>query len=247
MELYERIEKTRFLGREFLVWLWWKTELFEGAMTLPEAGACEVWLDDQLTLEARGESVEQSKLKGSSPSTTPEAREALRQGKVPTKARISITKGERDFSLAFDGESFTLSGCRTPALLQDEKEERFYERMYLIEELEEAVQELYKEFLTIRTSPKWDSDIAPAIRDWVREQPTMTPDGYSEILMSIRKSILKKPVEKASKTYVPPKKTPEKSNGSSQTTESETETSSDEQEAADFVPPQQAESENAHP
>ncbi len=187
MDLYEKIEKTRFIGREFIVWIWWKSELTEGKMELGDFGPSEVWLDDQLTLESRGENVEQSKLKGSSPSTSPEAYEALRQGKVPTKARLSITLEEREFSCVIDGETFALSGVRIPTLLQDEKEERFYERMYLLEELEDMLAALFREFLIIRVSPKWKG-LASEIRAWVRGEPEMTAEDYHGLISKLLKN-----------------------------------------------------------
>lgn len=185
MELYDRIEKTRFLGREFLVWIWWKSELLEGEMVVGEYGPCEVWIDDQLTLEARGEAIEQSKLKGGSPSATPEAKEALRQGKVPTKARLSMVREELDYSFILDGESFNLSGAKTPALLKDEPEERFYERMYLIEEMEDMLQALFREFLLVRLSDQWEARVAPAIRAWVRDEPEMGVTEHKEIVQQV--------------------------------------------------------------
>lgn len=187
MELYERIERTRFLGREFLVWIWWKSELFDGEMAVGGAGTCEVWLDDQLILEAKGaDIVEQSRMKGGSPSATPEAKEALRQGKVPTKTRISISQQEREFSFVLEGEPFALSGVKTPTLLQEEREEKFYERMYLLEELEEMIHALYNEFLVLRLTPAWEREIAPAISAWVREEPEMNTAEYLEVVQKAR-------------------------------------------------------------
>jgi hypothetical protein len=194
MDLFERIERTRFLGREFLVWVWWKSDLVEGRMELGEAGPCEVWIDDQMILEARGEVVEQTRLRGAAPGASAEAKEALRSGKVPTKARLSITRDEQEYSFVFDGESFALSGVRLPALLQDEREERFYERMYLCEELEEMLAALFREFLALRTSPLWEARVAPAIRGWVRDEPELEAEEYGELLAEVA---LPKPKRKA--------------------------------------------------
>lgn len=194
MDLFERIERTRFLGREFLVWVWWKSDLVEGRMELGEAGPCEVWIDDQMILEARGEVVEQTRLRGAAPGASAEAKDALRSGKVPTKARLSITRDEQEYSFVLDGESFALSGVRLPALLQDEKEERFYERMYLCEELEEMLASLFREFLALRTSPLWEARVVPAIRAWVRDEPELTADEYDELIAEVA---LPKPKRKA--------------------------------------------------
>ncbi len=182
MDLYDLIEKTRFLGREFIVWLWWKSDRFEGKLELLGQGPYEVWLDDQITLEAEGEQVERSQLRGAAPATTPEAMEALRQGKVPTKARISISRDEREFTFVLVADSFSLSSVKPPSLLQDEVEERFYERMYLLEELDGLLLSLFKEFLLLRASAVWDSELAPGIRSWVKEEPTITRARYQELL-----------------------------------------------------------------
>jgi hypothetical protein len=205
MDLHEMIEQTRFLGRELLVWMWWKSDLFEGRMDVTGHGECEVWIDDQITLEAAGAKVERSQLRGTSPAASPEAREALRQGKVPTKARISITlpgvartsetRGgkaerrttrkdpdpvpeEREFGFVLHAETLALSSVKTPALLQDEIEERFYERMYLLEELDSVLRALVAEFFRLRVSRNWDTEFAPAIRAWVRDEPGMTRQRY---------------------------------------------------------------------
>ena len=84
MSLAELIEQRRFVGREFLVWLWFESELFEGRFELQGIGPSEIWLESQMTLV---QEKEQSRLKGAAPSSAPEAHEALRQGKLPSQAR----------------------------------------------------------------------------------------------------------------------------------------------------------------
>src|SRR5450755_2517531 len=48
----ERIESTRFLGPEFLLWLWLRAEIVNQPIALPELGNFDVWLDNQLTLQS---------------------------------------------------------------------------------------------------------------------------------------------------------------------------------------------------
>ncbi len=90
MSLAELIEQRRFVGREFLVWLWFESELFEGRFSLDALGVCELWLEGRITLV---QEKEQSRLKGAAPSSAPEAHEALRQGKLPSHARVRVTRG----------------------------------------------------------------------------------------------------------------------------------------------------------
>ncbi|WP_437956463.1 hypothetical protein WME76_34370 [Sorangium sp. So ce119] len=168
MGLAELIEQRRFVGREFLVWLWFESELFEGRFSLDALGACELWLEGQITLV---QEKEQSRLKGAAPSSAPEAHEALRQGKLPSQARVRVTRGELEYAFLFNADAFALSGVKIPSVVKDAADEQFYERMYLIEELETLFTALYGEFLALRLSTSWEPAVAPFLRAWVRGEP----------------------------------------------------------------------------
>ena len=165
MDLVDKIERSRFLGRELLVWLWFESERREGVLPLPGGEACELWLEEQLTLVADMEKAE-SKLKAGAPSATPEAKEALRQGKLPTKAKMRISRGPQSWSFVFDADSLSVSGVKIPALITEETDEKFYERMQLVEELEAMIGGLYERFLEVRAGEGWEREAA-AIREWV--------------------------------------------------------------------------------
>jgi hypothetical protein len=169
--LAELIETRRFLGREFLTWLWFESEVFETRFHLDELGECELWLEKSIALESTSEAgKEKSRLTGLAPSGTKEAREALRQGKLPTQARIALRNGDREFSLVFDADALGLSGVKIPALIKGEGEDPFYERMALIEEIEGAVESLYREFLGLRLREPWTRDVVPALSAWMHER-----------------------------------------------------------------------------
>ncbi len=170
MDLIDQIEKHRFLGSEALVWLWFESELNEGRLEVPGVGPAEVYLEGQLTLTF---DKEQSKLKGQAPSASPEAREALRQGKLPTNAKLRVARGELEYSFTFTAGTLALSAVKIPAIVKekDDVDEQFYERMYLVEELEALFTALYARFLALRLSPAWESEVVPAIRSWVHDKP----------------------------------------------------------------------------
>ena len=168
MDLLDRIERSHFLGREFLVWLWFESERREGVVPLPGGEACELWLEDQLTLVSEGLEKAESKLKASAPSTTPEAKEALRQGKLPTKAKLRIERGPQSWSFLFDADTLGVARVKIPAQITEEGDEKFYERMQLVEELEGMIGGLYERFLALRTSDAWPRE-ADALRAWVLE------------------------------------------------------------------------------
>lgn len=56
MELVDRIEKRRFVGREFLLWLWFESELFEATLATRAHGPFGLWIEKRLVLSAGKES-----------------------------------------------------------------------------------------------------------------------------------------------------------------------------------------------
>ncbi|MEI8258273.1 MAG: hypothetical protein WCJ30_21560, partial [Deltaproteobacteria bacterium] len=133
MDLVDSIERGRFVGREFLVWMWFESEVLEGALETRTEGSFELWPEAAITLVAEKE---QSRLKGAIPSSQPEAAEALRQGKLPTQARLRVIKDGLEYALGFTADGLTLSSVRIPATLKAENDEQFEERMDLVEKLD---------------------------------------------------------------------------------------------------------------
>lgn len=177
----ETVEGTRFLGCEFLVWMWYKSDLFGSEFELSGFGSIELWLDAQLVLESQIDSGERVTLKGMAPSNTPEALTALRQGKLPVKARISLNYGKHNYSFGFDAPNFSVSNLKIPAVVE-EGDEAFFERMLLVEEFDQLLGALYEEFLSLRMTELWEGGLLKAIRDWVHEESTLTTQGYLDLL-----------------------------------------------------------------
>lgn len=174
MNLADLIEKRRYVGREFLVWLWFESEIMESRFEVEGYGPCEIWLEGQLALTMESE---HSRLKGAAPSATPEAHEALRQGKLPAQARVRLNRGELEHAFLFTAESLALSGVKIPKVMKEETDEQFYERMYLLEDLEGMLASLYGRFLGLRLSTAWNDTVAPMIRAWVHDEP-VDVDAY---------------------------------------------------------------------
>lgn len=175
MDLVDSIERGRFIGREFLVWLWFESEVLEGTLETRTEGSFELWLETAITLVAEKE---QSRLKGAIPSSQPEAAEALRQGKLPTQARLRVIKDGLEYALMFAADGLTLSSVRIPATLKAENDEQFEERMDLIERLDRLFDALYSDFLVLRLGAAWDAHVAPAIRAWIRDDGSVNVEAY---------------------------------------------------------------------
>ena len=165
-DLIDLIEEKRVLGAEFLLWIWYEGERTDNLFSV-EGEDIEVHFDDQIVLEAQLAEAEQSRLKGGAPSLSPEAKTALRAGKMVSKAKMRVAKGERMWSFMVDAATFAMSNIKTPAVLSEADDDKFYERMFLIEELETVWAGLYKGFLEARLDDGWKKDRVK-IQKWIQ-------------------------------------------------------------------------------
>lgn len=171
MELLDLVEGRRFMGREFVVWLWFESEMQETNLRPTGVDPCSLWLEAQITLVLEKE---ESRLKGAIPASSPEAKEALRQGKLPREAKMRLVRGDREFVWTLKADTLGLSGLKLPTQLKkdDEKHEVFYERMMLLEDLDATLAALYADFVQLRLSDAWDEDIEPLMQSWAHgEKP----------------------------------------------------------------------------
>jgi recombination associated protein RdgC len=166
-ELIERIESTRFLGAELLLWVWLRQELFNEPVALGKLGEAEVWIDRQLTLEHVLDKLERVVVRGSQPSGSPEAREAVRNMKLPVSGRLVLRIAEQDFAFAFNAPRFLIGGGAIPALLKEEGDDAFLERTSLIERLTGLLDALFAAFLRERLAPAWAKAWQPALVAWM--------------------------------------------------------------------------------
>ena len=156
-----------FLGKEFLLWLWWKSERAHGAVELEGVGTVEFWIDDRIQFRTEGDQPQVSDLKGGQPSATAEARSALQAGKIVETARIGMRVGEREYALSLKGETLEIAGLKLPAEVQDGLDERIYERMFLLDEVVAILDALFFQFIDVRLDPEFARMTLEPIREWV--------------------------------------------------------------------------------
>ena len=184
MDLIDLIESHRFLGPEFLTWMWFRSEMHDGLLPLGDRKVCEFNIDDRITLEADMVETEQSALKGAAPAVTPEAREALRQAKVPTTARLRVHHEGLEYLFTLKASALQISGVKLPTVLSKEDDDRFYERMSLLETVESLVDHFYGEFLGVRLSPAW-AGVTQQMRAWVASDQAPSAEAYSTLVAGL--------------------------------------------------------------
>ena len=111
MELYERIELRRFVGREWLLWLWFETEVFEATLSTKAHGQFGLWLEGRLVMSAGQEA---TAIKGTQPGNHREAKESLLRGKLPDAASLHLSWADHEATFTIKAEKMALSGLKLP-------------------------------------------------------------------------------------------------------------------------------------
>jgi hypothetical protein len=181
MDLVDRIETTRFLGGEFLLWLWFSRDVTGGEIHIKGRGTLSVALETQLGLADPIADRERVQIRGLDPFGGTEAGEALAAGKLPRKVGLRIVFEQSEWVMTLDSSTLALSGVKLPALSNEREDEVLNERMRLLEQVHELVHALYAHFLGVRLSPAWESDVLPALRLWVRSGDLMDEKQFDRL------------------------------------------------------------------
>lgn len=217
MQLVDRIEKRRFVGREFLLWLWFESELFDATLSTRQHGSFGLWLEKRLTLSADKQS---TRITAPSPGLGREAKEALLAGQLPESAGLRITWRDDETGFAFKAEQLAIAGLKLhtvvdePAVDRDDlveqlkgkrvgrvahkpkpdeddtSYEEFYERMQLTQEFEALLEALYAEFLALRLSELWTREVVPRLRAWARGE-SVDAEAYAALKKRAGKPVKK--------------------------------------------------------
>jgi recombination associated protein RdgC len=186
-DLVERIETTRFLGPEFLLWIWLYGSIVEETVSLGKLGEWSVWLEGTLALQSVFDPAEGVSVRGASPAASPEAREAVKAYKFPTRARLVMRQDPRDFRFVLNATRFAISAGDIPAVLTEESDDAFLDRMHLVDELMTLLDRLFATFLQFRLSPVWAEAWEPAVAAWTGE--LRTPPSILQALMKVAKTL----------------------------------------------------------
>ncbi len=174
MDLVDIISEKKFLGQEFLTWLWYKSEERGGAVELPGTGDIQVVFEKHMLLESgEGESHERLICKGLQ-TELQEARTGLLMGKKLEKARIYLAKGDYEWRLTLTATLFefrSVSLPKTVASAEDSsdpvaREARVLERIGMSEEALHTIDELFRMYLKIRISSEWSQEKSK-LKAWI--------------------------------------------------------------------------------
>lgn len=176
MDLVDLIQEKRFLGQEFLAWLWFKSEERGGAVDIPGTGDVLVVFEKHMLLEfGEGDASEKVICRGLQTELR-EARSGLLMGKKPEQARIRLTRGDYEFNVTLTAATMEFRNVKLPKTVaaEDERDDlesvegRILERVSLFEELTSLVNDLFRMFISVRASDRWPGELEK-VRQWVHK------------------------------------------------------------------------------
>ncbi|HEX9082053.1 MAG TPA: hypothetical protein VF768_07220 [Holophagaceae bacterium] len=174
MDLIKAALQDAVLGQDFLTWLWFRSEKNGWLFQMPDGADFNVYLEQRLSVRGgTGENVEKAVVTGPHAEFT-EAKLGLRNGKLVDKALVRFERDGATWTVLLGSDDFSLSGLKTPKIETrleegDDPDAPFLEKMLLVEQCLEFVDELYRQFLEVRLSTNWTDELR-AFRSWLAEQ-----------------------------------------------------------------------------
>jgi hypothetical protein len=161
----------KFLGDEFLTWLWFVIEQDPSIFKDLNPDLTSFKIGHRIVLEKRRkESVERITIKGEN-AHFEEGMLALKKGALVAELNLVCRTTEEKWQFTLKGESLNLSGFKTPKIAPpespDDLEDAVLEKVFLYDKILQFLEKLYKHFIKLRTSDNWQNRIVPLIKKWM--------------------------------------------------------------------------------
>ena len=161
----------KFLGEEFLTWLWFVIEKDQKFINDFDQDFVGLEVGNRVVFENRSkESDERITIKGDGASLE-EGILALKKGALVTELNIIYRSAELRWQFTIKGESLNISSLSTPetALIEsaEDLEGAVLEKVFLYDKVLQLLENLFSHFLKIRLSTTWQKKEVYRIKAWI--------------------------------------------------------------------------------
>jgi hypothetical protein len=162
-----------WLGYEFLTWLWYAVDTGTLGSVVSNGKVIGAGLLDRIKLAIPEDDKEQVIVMTSDPNSVKEARIALHQGKKVSEISLSMSIGDSEYVLTLDKNVWGIKGIKPPKhdtsrTTDDESDGKFFEKMYFVEEVSDAVDALYREFMLKRLDLSNWEELKASLLEWIQ-------------------------------------------------------------------------------
>jgi hypothetical protein len=171
LDIAAAYNRYRFLGNEFLTWIWFAIENDEEIIRQCDPDAESLDVGNRMALEHRwANGVETIAIKGDAAGLE-EGLLALQKGAQVTEINLIYKSGTLKWQFSLKGESLSFSGLKLPETAAAEQSEDMegivLEKIYLYEKPFQFIDELYRRFIELRLSQQWQATLA-GMKKWVQ-------------------------------------------------------------------------------
>ncbi|HPG72472.1 MAG TPA: recombination-associated protein RdgC [Syntrophales bacterium] len=168
-------EKTdpALLAREFMTWLWFKSEERDGTVSLPGQADVRLTFEKRVVLESgEGEYSETVSCQGLHADLR-EGKAAIREGKKVREARLRLERDSDRWEFTLKADRFQFQSMKLPQTggLDEEGVENeggILERIGLVETGLRTMDDLFAFFLKRRLSSQWAAEEIPRVKAWLK-------------------------------------------------------------------------------
>ena len=167
------VDDLSLLGREFLTWLWFKSEERNGHIALNQTEEVELHLLKRIALEAGDGEYAQGVVCSGLHAELKEGKEAIRQGKKVKETCVKLLRDQNEWEFNFKADTFYVQSLKMPVVDWQETPEdpsaSLLERIYIIEKAVATIDQLYELFLNIRLTADWTQKEKPLLSRWLKK------------------------------------------------------------------------------
>lgn len=157
-----------FLGTEWLVWLWYTSQVESAQITTQIGQSVTVLFEKAVQMECAFGISGKLAIQADDPTHLPESSVALAEGKRPVRVGMQIAAGGESFGLNLRGDVMHYSGVQLPAPDEASSTPRaiFEDRIEKLRTMIQACDDLHTAFIRKRLSNRWPQALN-AIRAWI--------------------------------------------------------------------------------
>lgn len=168
--------KYKFIGNDFLTWIWYLAENDVNLLSVTGSDYKNLTLEigNSLVLEndKKKDSREKITIKGDKAGLE-EGLTALKKGAMVTEINLLLTLDEDEFAFTIKGESFNVTGLKTPSSKgsqdtgSDELEGSVIEKAFFCDRVFEFIDILFNTYMERRSSETFRSEDVKKIKSWI--------------------------------------------------------------------------------
>jgi len=161
-----------WLASEFLVYLWFVTACVSCDLEVHGGVMATMWVDERIAFRGGRKDLDSTaSVKSESAADDYVAMSALADQRLPSSMSLCLRVDEREYAFTLVANPpMDFKAVKLPTVVSSKEfDEFFYDRTFLLRELEAAVQALWVRFCTLRADyDDWYGQVS-MIREWVRK------------------------------------------------------------------------------